>query len=415
MRPVPLFLCASLAPLVTAPLAAQQAHPVRVFLDCQNLFCDFDHFRRSIAFVDWVRDRQDADVHVLATAQPTGGGREYTFTFLGLRRFQGQADTLRHASSRTDTDAEVREGQTRVLSLGLVRFAARTPFAERLSVAYRAPEGAAATRAAADDPWNLWVFRAFLSVEVEGESRQDQQEYETRLTAQRVTEGVKLGLALGGEYRREAFELDDTTKFVSTSRDWETEGFVVWSLGPHWSFGIQSEVGASTFFNRDFRIEGGPTLEFNVFPYAESTRRLLTVSLTPALTYYDYEQETIFDRTSELRPAHLVEMGLAQQEPWGELHGSLGWWQYWHDWSRHRLELFAGVEIRLLRGLSFNLFGQVARVKDQIYLPKEDLPPEEILLRRRQLGTDFRYSIDVGLSYTFGSIFNNVVNPRIRH
>ncbi len=57
--------------------------------------------------------------------------------------------------------------------------------------------------------------------------------------------------------------------------------------------------------------------------------------------------------------------------------------------------------------------GSAARVKDQIYEPKEDIPDEDILLRRRELGTDYEVSLEIGFSYTFGSVFNNVVNPRM--
>lgn len=37
----------------------------------------------------------------------------------------------------------------------------------------------------------------------------------------------------------------------------------------------------------------------------------------------------------------------------------------------------------------------------------------ELLVRRRQLGTDYRYFANLGFSYTFGSRFSNVVNPRM--
>jgi len=37
---------------------------------------------------------------------------------------------------------------------------------------------------------------------------------------------------------------------------------------------------------------------------------------------------------------------------------------------------------------------------------------EEVLLRRKQLETNYNYYLSIGLSYTFGSIFTNVVNPR---
>jgi len=38
---------------------------------------------------------------------------------------------------------------------------------------------------------------------------------------------------------------------------------------------------------------------------------------------------------------------------------------------------------------------------------------DQVLLRRRILETDFTSYMSVSLSYTFGSIFNNIVNPRL--
>ena len=44
----------------------------------------------------------------------------------------------------------------------------------------------------------------------------------------------------------------------------------------------------------------------------------------------------------------------------------------------------------------------------RIHIPTD----EEILLQRRQVSTSYSYFAGVGITYTFGSIFNNVVNPR---
>lgn len=41
-------------------------------------------------------------------------------------------------------------------------------------------------------------------------------------------------------------------------------------------------------------------------------------------------------------------------------------------------------------------------MRDQIYLPKEDASREEVLLRRQQLATSYRYSMSVAFTYTFG-------------
>ena len=66
---------------------------LRVFLDCAS--CDENYIRTEITFVNYVRDRTLADVHVLITTQATGGGgTEYTLKFIGLERFKGLENTL---------------------------------------------------------------------------------------------------------------------------------------------------------------------------------------------------------------------------------------------------------------------------------------------------------------------------------
>src|SRR5258707_13691762 len=107
-----------------SPLAAQdsirsaQDSAPRVFLDCPNSFCDFDYYRTEITFVNWVRDRQFAQMHVLVTTQQTGGGQEYTLAFIGLERFAGTEDTLLYVSHTGDTQDDLRKGLGQVLRLG---------------------------------------------------------------------------------------------------------------------------------------------------------------------------------------------------------------------------------------------------------------------------------------------------------
>src|SRR2546430_14399412 len=126
-----------------SPLAAQdsirtaQDSAVRVFLDCPVTFCDSDYYHTEITFVNWVRDRQFAQVHVLITTQNTGGGQEYTMAFIGLERFAGTVDTLRWTSRTTDTQDDIRRGIARTLRLGLGRVAAPTPGAPRPGIAHK--------------------------------------------------------------------------------------------------------------------------------------------------------------------------------------------------------------------------------------------------------------------------------------
>jgi hypothetical protein len=97
----------------SGPALAQQAGQelaLRVFLDCDR-GCDFDYLRREVNFVNYVRDRRDAQVHVLVTLRETGsGGREFTLDFIGLEEFEADDHVLLFASSGTDTDDERRRG-----------------------------------------------------------------------------------------------------------------------------------------------------------------------------------------------------------------------------------------------------------------------------------------------------------------
>jgi hypothetical protein len=399
-----------------ATLAGQQPRNdvVRVFLDCQTRGCDFDHFRRQITFADWVRDRADAQVQVLVTSQPTGGGgRSYDLSFIGLAEYEGRRDTLTYASRSTDTDAEVRDGLTRVLTLGLVSFAAHTGAADGLQVTFvpRAPGEQAAPIA---DPWNFWVFRIRAGGFLRGESRQRNRNFNGGLSASRVTRAMKLQFGASARYGHSEYETDSVTTVVSTQTSWSTSALGVWSLSNHWSVGGRVNVSGATYVNQDLAVRLGPVLEYNVFPYTESTHRLLTVQFALRGVYYRYIDVTIFGKTAEAHPAHSVEISFSQNQSWGNLHSSLEWFQYWHDLHRHLLQVYGGLDVRLVRGLSLDLNGNFARVKDQLYLSSVGLTAEEILLSQRALGTDYRYNLSFGLSYRFGSVFNNVVNPRIR-
>lgn len=386
----------------------------RVFLDCTNFYCDFDYLRREIRFVNWVRDRQDAQVHVLGTAQRTGGGgREFTFTFIGQRDFAGRQDTLRHVSRDQDTDDEVRRGLARVLKLGLVPYVAGTPVGARLSVSYQGPgEGAAAAAQPAHDPWDYWIFRTRVGGFFNGEERLGSISLNAGISAGRTTETLKIQLGVNGSYRRQSFEFEEGERFVNINRSYGVNAMMVWSLGPRWSTGFRTSGSSSTFFNQDLAVRGGPAIEYNIYPYDESTRRQLTIQYSVGPAAFDYQEETIFDQTSEVLAAHSLEVAVSVRQPWGTVTTSLDASQFLHDLEKHRIGLFGGVSLRVFKGLEFNLSGNVARIKDQLYLARGELTREEILVRRRQLGTDFEYFGNIGLSYRFGSIFNNVVNPR---
>lgn len=420
LAPVLALLAAGPLPLVAqdAPTITPRSQDVLlVFLDCEPFICDFDHFRREVDFVNYVRNREDADVHVLVTSERTGaGGTDYSFHFIGLGDWAAVGDTLHYVSRPEDTEEETRGGLTQAFALGLVPFVADTPAGPLLEIRYRRPEESgrgAPSLAPEDDPWNLWVFRIRVGGEVNGESRQTETSVDGSLSANRTTEEFKVNLSARGNYQRERYELSDGEELISIRRDFDVEGITVWSLGPHWSAGVQGAVTADTRTNQDLALRFSPALEYNIYPYAESTRRQITFLYKAGLVSFDYEEVTLFDKLSETRLEHSLDVSAEFQQPWGQVTLSVEGSSFLDDFRSHRIDVFSNLEIRLFRGVSLDVRGSVARVKDQIYLPREDISNEDILLARRELGTDFEYRLDVGVSFTFGSPFNNVVNPRM--
>jgi hypothetical protein len=395
--------------LAAGPAAAQDR--VRVFLDCGG--CDFDYLRREIAFIDYVRDRKDADVHVLATTQGTGsGGTEYVFRFIGLGRFAGVDDELTYASVETNTTAERRAGYARVLKLGLVRYVTSTGIANELDITYRPAGSGEAPGTPENDPWNLWTFRLRGSGSLNGESTSSARSYDTSFSANRTTERWKWNSSVNLNFRENAYTLSDGDEFVDTSHDHNASVLLVKSYGDHWAAAARGRWASTTFLNQDLALRGGLGLEYSVFPYRESARRELTAQLTLGVNRFDYVEKTIYEKERETVADALFLARFNTRQPWGSTDLSAQTSLFLHDPGRHRLEVSGGINVRLFRGLGLDVSGSASRIRDQLYLQAGDATDEEILLRRRQLATGYRHRLSVGFTYTFGSIFNNVVNTR---
>jgi len=379
---------------------------LKIFLDCER--CDDDYIRTEIAFVNYVRDRKEAQVHVLITTQETGsGGAEFTITFIGQLNQAGMSDTLKFNSRQTSTQDEIRQGLVRVIKMGLLRYVAKTPQAEQISITYNKP----AETKAVIDKWNYWVFELNLNSFLNGEKSANFVSLHGSLSANRVTPAWKINLSLNGHYNESNFDLGDRT-ISSFSRGKSFHSLTVKSFGEHWSAGFSGRIFSSTFNNTKLGLAAAPAVEYNLYKYSESTRRQLRFLYEIVYNFYRYDEETIYDKTSENLLNQELSITLDVKQPWGSVETSLEGSTYFHDLDKNRVELFSELSLRLFKGVSLRVFGQVARIRDQLSLPKGGAAPEEILLQRRQLETQYSYFASIGLSYTFGSIYNNVVNPR---
>jgi hypothetical protein len=397
-------------PQTPTPQAQPQSQLLRLFLDCNE--CDTEYLRQTVLFVDYVRDRAVADVHLLVTTQGTGGGgREWTLKFIGVGRFAGQDRTLMFTTSQDATSDDQRKEFARVFRLGAVGYAADTLSGPKLDVTFTAPEGGAAP-AQAKDPWNYWVFRINAGGNANGEKTSQSRSYRLGFSASRTTAEWKINLSGGRDTSRSNFEVEDAERIVSKQHSWNVSSLIVKSLGPKWSFGAEAEASHSSFSNTDRLLGAFPGIEYDFFPYAESSRRSLTINYKAGVRRIDYREITIYDKFGETLPVHSLNVSLGLRQPWGSMSASATMAQHLNHTDRYRSSVFGATDVRLFQGFTFNVFAEYSRINDLVGLPKGAASTEEILLRIRQFDTNYSYFFNFGVSYSFGSIFNSVVNPR---
>lgn len=407
------FLVAAAATTLVAAQEEVAPERLRVFLDCQTFGCDRDLTLREIVWVDWVRDREDADVHLLVTSAESGAGTAYDIEFIGLGRFAGEGQTLHYASSSTDTQDERRRGLIDRFRLGLVRYAGDTPAAEFLQIEYDPPGPAApAPVTPENDPWNLWVFSVSGGGSARAQSFTSSTNVNGSASASRTSETWKFQWGADANYSNDEFEFSDGTTTSSLRRNSGTDVLLVRSAGPHWGIGGRASVTSSIFSNQDLRINIQPTIEYNIFPYSESSQRQFTFQYRVGASRVTYDEETIFGVIEETVYEEILTASLNLRQPWGSTSMSMTASHFFDDIQKNRLSVFGNANVRIVRGLSLNFFGSISRVRDQIFLPRRGASDEEVLLRQRQLATDFDFNFRISLRFTFGSIFNNIVNPR---
>ncbi len=378
----------------------------KVFIDCDH--CDIDFIRIEITFVNYVWDRQEADVHILITTQSTGGGgREYTIAFIGLKDYEDLQNSLKFFSNRLETEDEIRNNLVQTLKLGLGPYVARTPMAK--GIRFMLMEDVKPTDV--EDKWNFWVFNVSVDSELRGEEQRKSTELSGNISVNRVTLDSKLRMGLDIDSEKDTYEVDSKT-ISSASERTDFNGLYVKSISDHWSVGGWVSVSSSTYSNIDFAYTIHPAIEYNFFPYSQSTRRQLRALYKVGYGHHKYREMTVFDKTEEGLWNQSLSLTLELNEPWGTAELSLEGSHYFHDLKKNRLELSGDLSLRIYKGLSLNIEGRYSAIHDQVALPRGEVTLEEILLRRRELASGYRYSAEIGLSYRFGSVFSNVVNPR---
>lgn len=383
-----------------------------VYINCW--YCDLNFIKEKIPIVNYVNDRKDAEVVILFTTERTGaGGTEYSLFFYGQKKYIGVDDTIKFSAEPAEAQDITRDKTVNAIKLGLLKYVYKTPLADKLIITYK--ESRVAPTEKPNDNWDFWVFKTSLDGSFSGEERSNYLWLNGSLEANRVTEDLKVRFNVSNSYSENNFKFDtdsEQVKIKSISRNQSYNASSYFSIDDHWSWGFVGNAYTSTYSNIDLSAKISPAIEYDIFPYSESNKKQLRIAYQISPTYNKYATETIYFKTNETLVSQQLSADFTLIEPWGSTSISLEGADYLDDLSKYEIEIYSTISWQLFRGFSFSVYGGYSKIRNQISLPRAGASYEEVLLQRKQLETGYSYWGGFGISFSFGSIYNNIVNPR---
>ncbi len=395
---------------------ARGSEAPNVFFSCAGE-CYDAYLKQELSYFRVVRDRHQADVHLIVSRQAAGnGGDRFTVRAVWTEAAGEKYHLL--DTSRQDafivppaaTSEEAREALAQAVLRLLYDALRNSP--RRLDFELRTPERSASALSRVSDPWNYFVLVPELMAQGEGGSGYYYADATAALTIRRTTEPWRLRVR--GSYTRDVsgFELEDGSKIRASIPSWEARMLSAHALGRHWALGGLLSTWGGQFENYQLHVHGGPGVEFNVFPYKQNASRQLRFVYQVGAWWNRYLEVNPEGHLEEVRPYHALSLVADVNQGWGSVQGAIQGNQFLNDPTLFRVSTGVTLSLRLIEGLSFVLEANFAWIEDLINLRRRTITDEELLLWTAQQPTTYTFEGNVGLAYTFGSHHNNIVNPR---
>lgn len=380
-----------------------------------KIFVEGDYFddaylREEINFADFVNDPLMSDVHIIVVGEVTGsGGHNYSVRFHGKNFKQIENYTLNVSVLPEETDFNSRLLITNTIIRGLMPFFNETASSSKYKINLERVEDND-TEESLDDKWNYWVFKLTSSGGLDYEDTKSGYHYSVYFKGDKVTDQLKINNYIYIENQQTNYK-DIGYKYLYNYK----YGFnkTVFSLSDHWSTGFTAFAFQSSYYNTKASAAVMGAVEYNFFPWNESNKHILTLAYTVG-----YESKWFYERNYNLEmstqsPLHRMYLTVSTIQPWGSAEVSVTGSEYLQNLSLYNVSVDADLSFRLTKGLSLTLNMSAVSIHDQIYLPESAYSVEQIVSGALKLPSTYEFSTSIGLSYQFGSIYNNIVNRRL--
>lgn len=404
----------ALAWLFANPLYGQKR--LNLYTDCE---CNKTLLKQELNYVNHTIDPVSAQVNLfIVTNYLSNGGRVYDLQFKGQQELAGNGLSFKVSTSVVMTSLERDEYLNKRIELGLAGFLAGTDYADLVDLTAQAPpeveeaEDETATIGAGDG-WNNWIFETSARFSANKESQRSKTEVRLGFEADRTTPDWRLRFSPNFFYRIEKINQSQGEPITSVRRDQWFDGKAVKSISNHWSLGVLGSANSSTYRNIDLGIFVAPAVEYNVFDYNQVPFKEFTVAYRVGYVRNTYTDTTVFFKTQETLARQSLDINLRLRQRWGSVFSGISAATYLDDFSKNRLSLDLNTNVRIIKGLSLNFGGNYEIINDQISLALQEISERDRLLGISQLATSFNIQVSFGISYTFGSLYNNVINTRL--
>ena len=382
----------------------------KLFIKCDR--CDDTYIRKEINYVDHVRDQALANIQLfIYRNRNANNGNRYTLDFIGNEFFSDKNISLQVDTNPKMTRDEIRSSLKNKIELGLVYYLIETDISNKIRISYDSAILSDEIESSSDK-WNNWVFQSAGDANFENETSRKKSNINLQFDADKVTDKIKLQFDLDFERSNDIYENDDNI-FTSRRNRKSFSMKSVWSLNEKWSAGFSGGASSDTYQNIDFRYHILPAIEYSFFPYNEFVRREMVINYRIGYGYRNYIEKTIYDKLKEDVYVHFVGFETRFRQPWGEINTNLSGKSFLQDPEKYSLRFDSWFSIRVFEGLSVRLGGELELIRDQLSLPMRNVSIEDLLLQQKEIATDFFTEFRIGLSYTFGSAYNNYLNSRL--
>ena len=391
--------------LIFSVFSYSQNSKIKAYIDCR---CDETYLKQETSFLEYVRDQDLADIEIFIRDErnPTGS-RSFEIKIDGNNEYEKISSSSVAVGYVNDTSSTLRDKLLNKLKLALVPFLDIANYNLNINV-----DPSFKDLTVYDDKWINWVFELSGSYNNDKEESRQTNRYEIEFEIDKLTEDWRIGAEIRrNESNRKFFSNDNTYK--SNRKTTSLNGRVVRSITDHFSAGLFFGVFQNTYENIDLNRYIAPAIEYSFYPYKDVLSKEITLAYRIGTGKRNYVEKTIYGFEEQKLSSQTLSLNIRFRQKWGNVSSYLNATQFLNDGTKKRFSLRSNLDIRIYEGLAVRFSGNINLIREQYSLAAGNTSIEDLLLQQREIATDYRTNFSIGLSYTFGSIYNSIINTRL--